>query len=275
MNNFYIWQNHVLNVDSNTHENGVSHNDIIVSQFTKQAIPFSQMAQHSNHYGLDLMFEMSLPQIDDKVLDVACGPGIIACEFANKVNHVTGIDITPAMIEEAKNLQIERKLSNIDWKVGDVARLPFGDDSFSLVVTRYSFHHLIEPKQVLEEMKRVCKPKGKIFIIDVTPDKNKVEAYNQVEKLRDSSHTGAMTFDMLRGLMHEAGLTNLKSRHHELEMGLESILESSFPNPEDIPKIRQLFKIDISLDNLGMKSHLKNGEIFFYFPISMILGIKS
>ena len=179
------------------------------------------------------------------------------------------------MIEEAINLQRERKIDNVDWKLGDVARLPFEDDSFSLVVTRYSFHHLIEPKQVLEEMKRVCKPKGKIFIIDVTPDKNKVEAYNQVEKLRDSSHTGAMTFDMLRGLMHEAGLTNLKSRHHELEMGLESILESSFPNPEDIPKIRQLFKIDITLDNLGMKSHLKNGEIFFYFPISMILGIKS
>ena len=138
-------------VDSNTHENGVSHIDVIVSQFTKQAVPFSQMAQHSNHDGLGLMFELSDPQNEDNVLDVACGPGIIACEFANKVNHVTGIDITPAMIEEAKNLQIERKLSNIDWKVGDVARLPFGDDSFSLVVTRYSFHHLINQNKYLKK----------------------------------------------------------------------------------------------------------------------------
>ncbi len=75
--------------------------------------------------------------------------------------------------------------------------------------------------------------------------------------------------------MHEAGLTKLKSKHHELEMGLESILKSSFPNPEDIPRIRQLFKKDILMDNLGMKIHMKNGEIFFYFPISMIIGIKS
>ena len=85
MNNFYIWQSSFFNVDSNTRENSVSHNDIIVSQFTKQALPFSQMAQHSNHYGLELMFELSDPQIEDKVLDVACGPGIIACEFAKKV----------------------------------------------------------------------------------------------------------------------------------------------------------------------------------------------
>ena len=262
-------------MDSNTHDNGVSHNDIIVSQFTKQALPFSQMAQHSNHYGLELMFELSDPQIDDNVLDVACGPGIIACEFANNVNHVTGIDITPAMIEEAINLQRERKIDNVGWKLGDVTRLPFEDDSFSLVVTRYSFHHLIEPKQVLAEMTRVCKPNGKLLIIDVTPDKDKIEAYNGVEKLRDSSHTGALTFEKLKVLMHEAGLTKLKSKHHELEMGLESILKSSFPNPEDIPRIRQLFKKDILMDNLGMKSHMKNGEIFFYFPISMIIGIKS
>jgi ubiquinone/menaquinone biosynthesis C-methylase UbiE len=275
MASFYIWQSSFFNVDSNTPKNSVSHNDVIISQFTKQALAFSQMSQHSNHYGLELMFELSDPQIDDRVLDVACGPGIIACEFARKVFHVTGIDITPAMIEEAKNLQRERKIDNVDWKLGDVTKLPFEDDSYSLVVTRYSLHHLIKQKQVLEEMQRVCKPNGKILIIDVTPDKDKVDAYNYVEKLRDSSHTGALTFDQLKGLMQEAGLTNLKSKHHELEMELEIILKSSFPNPEDLPRIRQLFQKDILMDNLGMKSHLNNGKIFFYFPISMILGIKS
>lgn len=126
-------------MDSKTRENSVSHNDTIISQFTKQAIPFSQNSQYSNHYGLDLIFELSDPQIDDKVLDIACGPGIVACEFAKKVFHVTGIDITPAMIEEAKNLQRERKLDNVDWKLGDVTRLPFEDDSFSLVVTGIVF----------------------------------------------------------------------------------------------------------------------------------------
>lgn len=212
--------------------------------------------------------------MDDKILDVACGPGIIACEFAKKVFHITGIDITPAMIEQTKNLQRERKFDNIDWKLGDVTRLSFEDDSFSLVVTRYSFHHLIEPRKVLEEMQRVCKPDGKILVIEFTPDKDKTVAYNNVERLRDDSHTGALTFDDLKELMEEAELSNLKSKYHDLEMGLESILKSSYPNLEDVPKIRQLFQEDLSMDNLGMKSHLKKGEIFFYFPITMIIGTK-
>jgi ubiquinone/menaquinone biosynthesis C-methylase UbiE len=82
-------------------------------QFTKQAIPFTKLSEHSNQYGLELMLELAKPQKGDTVLDVACGPGIVACELAKFVSHVTGIDITPAMIEQAKQMQNERKLNNI------------------------------------------------------------------------------------------------------------------------------------------------------------------
>jgi len=261
-------------VDSNTHENGVSHIDVIVSQFTKQAVPFSQMAQHSNHDGLGLMFELSDPQNEDNVLDVACGPGIITCEFAYRVNHVTGIDITPAMIAEAKNLQKERKIDNVGWKLGDVTRLPFEDDSFSLVVTRYSFHHMHNPKVVLKEMKRVCKPGGKILVTDVTPDFDKKNAYNHVEKLRDPSHTEALTVEELRQMIKSIECINIRIEHHDLEMDLETILQSSFPKPGDKDRIVQLFEQDLAQDHLGMRSYLKNDKIHFYFPVSMIIGTK-
>jgi hypothetical protein len=49
---------------------------------------------------------------------------------------------------------------------------------------------------------------------------------------------------------------------------------SFHPNPEDIDKIRELFKEDLIKNNLGMKSHLKDNEIYFYFPISIIVGNK-
>lgn len=42
-----------------------------------------------------------------RVLDVACGPGIVSCEYAQIVKHVTGMDLTPAMIELAEILQRE------------------------------------------------------------------------------------------------------------------------------------------------------------------------
>ncbi len=123
-------------------------------------------------------------------------------------------------------------------------------------------------------MKRVCKPRGKILVIDVTPDKDKVDAYNNVEKLRDSSHVRALTFVELEGMMKEIGLVNIKTANHDLEMELEKLLQSSFPDPEYMDTIRGLFKEDLIKNNLGMRSHLKNNQIYFYFPISMIIGTR-
>jgi ubiquinone/menaquinone biosynthesis C-methylase UbiE len=260
-------------MDESTNQNN-SHNDIVISQFTKQAIPFTQLSQHSNQYGLDLIIKLSHPQNTDTVLDVACGNGIVSCEFAKKVFHVTGIDLTLAMIEQAKLLQKEKQLDNMTWKIGDVSNLPFYDNSFSIVVTRYSFHHLIDPQKALEEMKRVCMPNGKVVVIDATPDKDKVDLFDEVERLRDSSHVRALTFSELKSMMQKVGLVNLRSEPHDFEMELEQILRYSLPNPKDIDKIKQMFKEDLTKNNLGMKSHLKDNKVFFYFPISVIIGNK-
>ena len=163
-------------MEKDKHNTIASHNDSVISQFTKQAIPFAQISQHSNRYGLELMLKLCSPKQNDTVLDVACGSGIVSCEFAKTVSHVTGIDLTPAMIEQARLLQKEKQIGNIEWKIGDVSDIPFGDSVFSIVATRYSFHHMIDPKKVLEEMKRVCAPGGKIIVIDVTPDEDKADA---------------------------------------------------------------------------------------------------
>ncbi len=256
------------------HFNNVSHNESIISQFTKQSISFTQLSQHSNQYGLNLMIKLSQPTNTDRVLDVACGSGIISCEFAKIVSHVTGIDLTPAMIDQAKLLQQEKKLNNITWKIGDVIKLPFENDVFSLVVTRYSLHHMIEPQKVLAEMKRVCKPGGRVLVIDVTPENDKVVEYNNVEKLRDPSHVKALTISELENLMKMVNLSDLKFEYHNLEMDLDKLLQSSFPDTENISKIKQLFENDLTKNNLGMKSYLKNNKIYFYFPISMIIGNK-
>lgn len=74
---------------------------LIVEQFTRQAVPFSQMPTHSHEESNRLVLETAEIQPDDTVLDVACGPGLITCEIAKVARHVTGIDITPAMIEQA------------------------------------------------------------------------------------------------------------------------------------------------------------------------------
>ncbi len=258
---------------TNPDENSSSyHNDLIIDQFTKQAIPFANLAAHSHEETFKLLFTLSNASDKDTVLDVACGPGLLACEFAKATLHVTGIDLTPAMIEQAKILQQQKGMNNITWDIGDVTHLPYDDASFSLVVTRYSFHHMIDPALVLDEMKRVCHPGGRVVIVDVTPQADKINAYNYVEKLRDPSHVRALTFEELHEMIDKAGLFTKRVGFYKLDVELEKILQASFPKADDVNKIRQLFAEDIKKDTLGVGSYYKDSVIHFSFPVTIIVA---
>lgn len=246
---------------------------LILDQFTKQAVPFAEMPAHSNEESIRLVIDMARIGPEDTVLDVACGPGLVACPLAEVARHVTGIDLTPAMIEQAQARQRTKGLTNLTWLVGDAVPLPFPDASFSVVITRYSFHHFLDPKMVLAEMVRVCQPGGRLAVIDVfTSNPEQAEAYNRVEKLRDPSHVRALSLEELTGLFHDAGLRDVKTAFYKLEVPLEELLARSFPNPGDSDRIRQTFADDIGVDRLGVGAHRREGAIHFAFPIVLIVG---
>src|SRR4051794_33217360 len=91
---------------------------LILDQFTRQAVPFSQLPAQSNDESNRLLIDVAGIGPDDTVLDVACGPGLVACSLSEVAKHVTGVDITPAMIEQAKSRQQEKELTNLTWVVG-------------------------------------------------------------------------------------------------------------------------------------------------------------
>jgi len=196
-----------------TSKNQDEHNAQVISQFTQQAIPFSKLSGH--HDAMQMLVEMSAVKQDDIVLDVACGSGLVACAFARIAQHVTGVDLTEKMIEQAKIHQSKLGLTNLSWDIGTVSSLPYGSNSFSTVITRYSFHHFIEPTLVLNEMLRVCKPNGVVLIADVALPAKKADAYNHMEKLRDPSHTQALSFDDWEKLLNSSGLRNLQRSSYE------------------------------------------------------------
>ncbi|MGB8024241.1 MAG: class I SAM-dependent methyltransferase, partial [Nitrososphaeraceae archaeon] len=109
------------------------HNELTIDQFTKQAIPFTQSAAQSAKYVVKRLLTLSNVSKKDTVLDVACGSGLISCELSKVANDITGIDITPTMIQQANLLKQEKNLKNIKYEIGDVAHLPYADESFSLV----------------------------------------------------------------------------------------------------------------------------------------------
>ncbi|ODU01359.1 MAG: methyltransferase type 11, partial [Planctomycetes bacterium SCN 63-9] len=208
----------------------------ILDQFTRQARPFREMGAHSEEASMRLVLEASGVGANDTVLDVACGPGLTACAFARMAHHVTGIDLTPAMIEQARLQQQSQGLENLAWEVGDSTALPFPDNAFSIVFSRYAFHHLLEPSAALAEMVRVCKPGGRVVVVDVyTTTPEQARAYNAAEKLRDPSHTRALDLAELLGMMRDdARLGDLSTEFYGLDVDFETLLASSFPDPENL-----------------------------------------
>lgn len=249
-----------------------THQELIVDQFTRQAVPFTQVPAHSSEESLRLLIQMANLTSKDVVLDVACGSGIVACAFASVASHVTGIDITPAMLEQAELMAQQRSLSNLTWQQGDIEALPFSDASFSLVLSRYAFHHFLHPDVVLSEMIRVCRPGGRILIADVALPPEKVDAYNHLERLRDPSHTRALTLCELQTLVSQARLQIIRMAFYKVAMTLEQQLAASFPNPGDDERIRQLVRDDLGIDNLGIDAHLRGDEIWYTVPITVIVA---
>jgi len=170
------------------------------------------------------------------------------------------------MIKRAKQLQQEKNIENISWEIGDMYKLPYQDNSFDVVITRYSFHHLLYPLKGLMEMKRVCKPGGMVTIIDVAPLPESQDGYNQVEKLRDPSTTKALTPQEFLSLAQRSGLINIKNKYYKLPRELEDQLANSFPNKGDDQKIRGLIKKDLGTNHTGFSPNKKDGLIYMNYP---------
>jgi ubiquinone/menaquinone biosynthesis C-methylase UbiE len=249
-------------------------NDLILDQYTKQADSFAErMASEPFN---QLSIQLLLQRVDltgrENLLDVACGPGLLALGLAPKVKKVTGIDLVPAMLEKARAFQAQAGIPNVEWVLGDVNPLPFPDRQFHGVMSRFALHHYPDPIRLLTEIKRVAKKSGWICLIDITPAEDKVESFNAFEKMRDPSHTRALSMPEFKYLAREAGLKNLSLDFCGLERDLENQLAGSFPEPGNADKIRQMFEQDLTAQKLGVQTRRENGRIRYTYPVTLLVG---
>jgi len=243
----------------------------VVEEFTKKAAASSTMPGHDEV--LRMMLDMLNIIPEDTLLDVACGGGLVTCTLAPRIKHATGIDITPLMIERAKQLEQERGLKNVSWRVGDVSPLPFLDSSYSLVICRYAFHHFPRPAKVLKDMTRVCSNGGAVMVVDVALPQGKRKAFDRVEKLKDPSHVSAMTPEEFVEMAKNLNLKDIRTRTFSLHMRLSTQIKPTI-NPAQIKEIRNIYEADIGKDELGVGANLDGDEICFHYPSIILTGTK-
>jgi SAM-dependent methyltransferase len=104
-----------------------------------------------------------------RVLDVGCGTGVVALTAARIGARVTGSDLTPKLIERAReNSQIMGL--DVVWDVGDVEALPYGDGEFDVVVSQYGHMFAPRPDVAVREMLRVLKRGGTVAFSTWPPE---------------------------------------------------------------------------------------------------------
>ena len=251
-----------------------SHNETVVDQFTRQADVFAAAVPIRNESALSLLVSACEAGAADHALDVACGPGLVACAFAEVVRSTVGIDLTPAMLEKAKALAAAKKLPNVSFRTGDVNSLPFDDCSFSIVTSRYAFHHFEEPVRALREMARVCSPGGRVAVMDMIASEDPVKAklFNQMERLRDPSHAEALTHAAILDCFRDAGLRAPAITPYKMTVELEGLLKASFPDSGDGEVVRQLIVTSFENDSMGVETYAKDGRIYFSYPIGIYVA---
>jgi SAM-dependent methyltransferase len=251
-----------------------SHRERIVDQFTRQAVPFSTAPAIKDERALALLVEASGATPDDTVLDVACGPGLVVAAFARVAQHATGIDMTPAMLVRAR--EVCGGLDNVTFEHGDVTRLPYADGTFSIVVSRFAFHHFPDPGGVLAEMRRVCRPGGRVVVCDLTAsdDPAKAAAFHRIEMLRDPSHVKALPLAELEALFPSVGLPAPAQTFTRLGFELEGLLSRSFPRPEDVETIRAAYTASVEDDALGLGTRRVGDEIRAAYTIAILTVVR-
>jgi ubiquinone/menaquinone biosynthesis C-methylase UbiE len=112
----------------------------------------------------DLMLDMAALRPGERVLDVACGTGLVSLRMALAVGPggaVVGTDLSGEMIGEARRIAAERKLANTSFERADAEAMPFGPATFDVAVCGLGLMYVPDPISALGEMRRLLKPGGR------------------------------------------------------------------------------------------------------------------
>ena len=251
--------------------------NLIQQQFGAHANDYVTSDVHARGESLARLVELTQPQRDWIVLDVATGAGHTALAFAPHVARVVATDLTPQMLVAAQKLAAERGVTNIEFKPADAQALPFDDHTFDLVTNRIALHHYPDARKAIEEMARVCKRGGIVALTDniVPPDKVAAGAINHFEKLRDPSHNWEYPVARLEASFADTKLQVEHSESFSKEMEFEPWADRTSASAETKTKLRKMLLNAPDDVREFLKPRVDGDKLFFGLHEAIIIGRKT
>lgn len=253
------------------------HHTVVREAFTKQALAYATNPGIADPERVARLVQAVQPTEQDRVLEVATGPGYVALGFAAVAREVVGVDLTPAPLSLAEQRRLALGLSNVRFQLADAAHLPFADGEFDIVVCRLAFHHFPHPVPMLSDMVRVCRAGGTVAVEDLITSEHAVRAAYQdrFENLRDPSHTAAHPLSRLLQLFTEAGLEVQQVQTYPFVQVMERWLANAHTPEDDAAEVRRLIAQDADHDLSGTRPHHNAaGEWCFTQQNAIVVGRK-
>jgi ubiquinone/menaquinone biosynthesis C-methylase UbiE len=218
--------------------------ELVRRQFAASAANYaSPEAVQATGPNLDALVEVAALTGQERVLDVGCGPGYTAFAVAPGAREVVALDLTPEMLDAARELARERGIENVCFEQGDVETLPFPDASFDCVTCRFSAHHYVDVRRAVAEMARVLRPGGQLVLVDsIAPEDDTQDAFlDAIERMRDPSHVRNWRVSEWAEMLRAAGFTPKLRGTWDMFLDFRAWVERMNTPPEAIAGLEALF----------------------------------
>ena len=255
-----------------------THDELIQEQFSQQAALWdSYIRSGGNEEVLSWNIGRLDLRSDMRALDVAAGTGVVARAMAARVAQAVAVDVTPEMVAQGRQLAAAEGLSNVAFDEGDARNLPYDDAGFDVVTCRLAMHQFEDPERCLRELVRVCRPGGQVAIIDITTsdDTATAETHNRLERLRDPSHTNALSASRLQEMAERCGLDIFDASYFDVQRNLESWMDlTQTPSESRIAILKELQRELDGGPATGMYPYMQDGQFMFKHRWAMLVGRK-
>jgi hypothetical protein len=170
---------------------------------------------------------------NQSVLGVATRTGFMSRIQAPHVPRVSGMDVTPEMLQKARDPSVAAGLGNTTF--GDATAHPYPDDQIDMAISRNAVRLSANPRVELEETSRSGKPDAKVVMVDITTsdDPERAAAHYQLERPRDPSHTIPLPLSGLNSLTEQSALRIVRSSQDAATCDLHGWVDRT-STPDDI-----------------------------------------
>lgn len=248
----------------------------ITDEFSRQAQTFEAWAEKIDA-DVGSRFGAALGKAArGRLIDVACGPGVVTAALAPNAASVAAFDATEEMLAKAKARCAKASVNNVEFKSGDAENLPFADSEFDGAVTRAALHHFANPQRAINEMFRVLRPGGVAVFADVisSEDTDESQLHNALERLRDPSHVRMLAASELDSHASQAGFRDLEAAAWDMDRELEEWL-AIVADPARVEPIRiVVHELAKASRGAGIGLSFKDGRVVFFHRWRFLKAVK-